>query len=40
MLQTTPIIFHEVQIGEAQKCTNNLQHNSKKEDRQIEYVDS
>jgi len=40
MLQVEPIIPHEVQTGEAQKCTNNLQQNSKRKECQIENVNS
>jgi len=31
--QATLIIPHEVQIGEAHKCTSSLQQNSKREER-------
>jgi hypothetical protein len=40
MPQVAPIIPHEVQTGEEQKWTNNLQQNSRKEECQIENVDS
>jgi hypothetical protein len=40
MPQVAPIIPHEVQTGEAQKHTNNLQQNSRREECQIENVDS
>jgi hypothetical protein len=32
MPQTTPIIPHEVQTSEAQRCTSNLQQNSRREE--------
>ncbi len=38
--QAAPIIPCEVQNGEAQRCTNSLQQNSRKEQHQIENVDS
>jgi len=39
-LHVEPIIPHEVQTSEAQKCTNNLQQNSKRKECQIENVNS
>jgi hypothetical protein len=36
MPQASSMIFHEMQIGEAQKRTNNLQQNSKREEHHIE----
>ncbi len=38
--KATPIMPHEMQIGEAQRCTSNLMPNSKREERQIENADS
>jgi hypothetical protein len=40
MPQVAPIILHEVQTGEAQKCTSNLQQNSRREKCRIENVNS
>jgi hypothetical protein len=40
MPQVAPIILHEVQTSEAQKCTNNLQQNSRRKKCRIENVDS
>jgi hypothetical protein len=40
MPHVVPIIPNELQIGEAQRRTNNLLQNSKRDEREIENVDS